>query len=92
MIKHGNFTVTTTAQSVLTNIRDESYRSSSTVVVQNNSAGVIFVGGPGVTTSNFGHKMLTGDSLVLDLERGDVPYLIAASSLVVNLLFLGVNA
>ena len=91
-VRHTNFAVTTTAKTLLENIRDTGLRRVSCVIIQNNSAAPMYVGGSGVTTSTFGYKLNPGDGMVLDLDPDDVPYIIAASSLTANLMYIGVDA
>lgn len=91
-LRHDVLEVGTTAVSVLGSVTDQGYKPSSTVVIQNNGAGSVYVGGAGVTTSDYGHQITSGGALVLDLSRGEVPYVVAASTQDVHLLYLGVDA
>lgn len=57
-----------------------------TGLISNTSAGTVYVGGDDVTTSN-GLAIGSGASFPFALEAGDDLYLIAGSSLVVQVLY-----
>lgn len=50
----------------------------------------VFVGGPGVTTTDYGYKIASGASLPADLGPSDVLYAVAAGTTTVAVLYLGV--
>jgi hypothetical protein len=59
--------------------------------IQNTSAAVIYLGGSDVTTSVYGWALpATSGSLTVELEYGEVLYAIAASSVSLNVLRIGV--
>lgn len=69
-------------------VRSPDARAQS-VLVQAGEADV-FVGGPGVTTADYGHKLAAGASLPADLGPTDVLYAVAAAETTVAVLYLGV--
>jgi hypothetical protein len=56
------------------------------VTVQNTSASTVYLGGVGVTTSAYGHKLIADGVLQLFLTDDDVLYCIAASSVTISVL------
>jgi hypothetical protein len=53
--------------------------SQSSFCLQNVSDADVFLGGSGVTTSAYGHKLAAGESISLDLNYGDGIYAIVAT-------------
>lgn len=91
-VKHASVTVATTATDLTSSIRDDRGFDgvTRTVVVQNKSAGSIFIGGPGVTTSSYGYELPAGSEASFDLTLGDVLYGVAAQATSVTILHMGV--
>lgn len=78
-VNHSTKTVGTTATPLFAVNDNFTQRRRGTFSVQNNSASTVFVGGPGVTTSSFGYKLVAGDSMAFDLGPSDILYAVVAS-------------
>lgn len=87
---HEVVTVGTTATrlNIQENVRSFDAQAQS-VLVQAGAADV-FVGGAGVTTTDYGHKIAAGQSLALDLGPADDLFAVAAAETTVAVLYLGV--
>lgn len=86
-VAHDTVTVGTTAVAI--NLTEASgNRPGQSVLVS--AAGDVFIGGPGVTTADYGFKVADGAPLAADLSGGDVLYAIAAADVEVHVLYLGV--
>lgn len=91
-VKHAQVTVGSTATNLLTIPDMEGYRDvARSVILQNNSAQDIFIGGPTVTTTSFGYKLrANGGELSWDLALSDIPHGVATGSPVLNITHSGV--
>ena len=67
-------------------------KDGQTILVQNPSASVVvYLGGAGVTTTNYGFALGVSSDLSVDLKDGETLYAVVASStLTVNVLRQGV--
>lgn len=87
---HDTITVGTSATQVSI---DETVRSfdakAQSVLVQATDAAV-FLGGPGVTTTDYGYKVDAAGAVALDLGPSDRLYAVAAAETPVHVLYLGV--
>lgn len=92
-VAHSTVNVGTSATS-LTDSHPDRLRAKGDVaraiLVQNTSASTVYVGGAGVTTTDYGVEVAAGDSLGLDLGWGEELYAVAASAVDVHVLHTGV--
>ncbi len=90
-VHHQNLTVGTSATkaSIAEVVRSYDKRAQSCIIT---AAAAVYVGGPGVTTTDYGYKIDAGASLALDLgpDDGDL-YLVAAAPTAAHILYLGVT-
>lgn len=94
-VSHSSVTVSTTATSLLGAVQGaRAGRSNVTAVARTlvlKAAADLFVGGPGVTSSSYGVKVTSGETLSLDLKPGDAVFAVVASGSVAQpVLHLGV--
>jgi len=81
-----NSTVTVTTAQALTTTASTSPVATFTIIIQNIGSGDLFVGGPGVTTTN-GIKVASGSSISLDnLISGETVYAVSSASSTVQTL------
>jgi hypothetical protein len=80
-LSHTLKTLSTTAQIISIAPADEiAYASTLTISVQNtDDTIVVYLGGSGVTSSNYGYKLLPGITFAADLAPDDELYAVAAS-------------
>lgn len=84
---HDTITVGTTAVAI--NLAEGiGKRPGQSVLIS--AAGDVFIGGPGVTTSDYGFKVADGVPLAADLSGADVLWAVAAADTEVHVLYLGV--
>lgn len=90
-IKFATVSVGTTATSLVGGVADESGSTRvRSVLLANQGASSVFVGGSDVTTAA-GYELAAGAEVALDLDAGDVPYGVVASGTVdVGVLHTGV--
>lgn len=90
-VRHAQFTVTSTPQSITTGVVDSSNASGidKSIIIQNSSVFVVYVGGLGVTTSNYGYKIPANGELAMDLLARDVVYVVSSESATISVLYLG---
>lgn len=84
-VKHTILPITTT-QVLLTNWNP--LRSESSLIIKNISAGNVYVGASGVTSSSYGFRMLPEQTLSITLGPYDEIYGISDSSAEVSILVL----
>ena len=95
-IKHASATVAATATDLVTAVADrtghsDAGRTSRTVLVQNNSAVTVYLGGPGVTSTSYGYALAAGAEWAGELQPDDVLFgAVASGTAAVNVLHLGV--
>lgn len=93
-VKHSSVTVGDEAGSLLAGVADEggnNYDVARSVVLTNASGATVYVGGPGVTTTEYGYALASGASLSLDLGLEDIPFaVVATGTATVRVLHLGV--
>jgi hypothetical protein len=93
-VKHETLTVGTTPTALTTNRPDTSgnnYEVARSVVISNEGAVSVFIGGAGVTSTDYGFRLSAGATLAFDLIRSDSPMAVVASgTAVVRVLHLGV--
>lgn len=78
MIRHRAVTVGTTATSLSPLVDDSSGIVS--IAVQNPSGGVtVYLGGPGVTSSDYGYALATGKEIALDVPADKPLYAAVAT-------------
>lgn len=67
-------------------------RDGFTVVVQNPSGGAtVFLGGSGVTTTDYGYSLAAGAEVSVELLKGEALYgVVASGTTTVNVLRIGV--
>lgn len=67
-------------------------RDGFTLIVQNPAGGAsVFLGGPGVTTTDYGYEVVSGGDVGVELLQGEELYAVVASGTVtVNTLRVGV--
>lgn len=86
MIKTRNLTLTTTAEAVLSTDNTPSYASIS---IENTSVlGNAYVGGPDVTTSNYGFKLYPAQTITMEVDQYNAPYICGDSGVTVAILVL----
>lgn len=85
MANHSVKTVSTTA--VL--LSPEPTHSGLDVIIQNNSAGDLYLGSSSVTTSSYGFKLVAGTAMSLRLSGREELYGVASSSININILTVG---
>lgn len=87
-VRHAQQSVTTTATEVAGTdtfeLRDGGGRY---VTVQNTGSVNVFLGGSGVTTSTYGHRLAANDVVQLYLTDNDQLFAIAGSSTTISLLW-----
>jgi hypothetical protein len=89
-VDHDNVTVGTSATSLLSATADSQGNHQRSVLLSEPGA-TMYVGGLGVTTTDYGYKLEAGGELALDLFAGDELYAVVASSTaVVRVLHTGV--
>ena len=77
-LKHAQVTVGTTA-TLLSSA--SAGRDGQSVLVQNPTGGVnVYIGGAGVTTTDYGYLLLAGSAFAIDLQNGEGIYGVVASS------------
>lgn len=80
-VKHATVTVGVAAVSLTAGIADAAGdKYARSVVITNEGAATVFIGGSGVTTADYGHKLATGGVLTIDLGPKDEPFAIAATA------------
>jgi hypothetical protein len=90
-IRHGTVTVGTEATDLTSAIPDTRDFSKHTVLLQNNTGVTVYLGGPGVTTSDFGYALAPGVDYSMDLLDGDVLFgVVDAAPVDVHVLHSGV--
>lgn len=92
-VRHASVPVGTAATDLLTGSPDISgYQDiARSVLLTNTSAVNVFIGGPGVTTTNYGYVLAAGATLGLDLKNDDVPFgVVATGTATVRALHTGV--
>ena len=78
MTTHAIYTL---SSSSATKITPNGIHSGLNVSIQNiNASGYIYVGGEGVTTSNYGFRILTDSAISFELDGNDALYLVASSN------------
>lgn len=87
---HDIVTVGTTATQVSKTETVRSHEAKAQAVLVQAGADDVFLGGPGVTTADYGHKLVAGAALPADLGPTDVLYAVAAAETTVAVLYLGV--
>ena len=67
-------------------------RDGFTVIIQNPTGGAsVFLGGPGVTTSDYGYEVVAGGDVGVELLKDEELYAVVASgTITVNVLRVGV--
>lgn len=78
-VRHATVAVGTTATSLTVGYVTDRDQYGS-VLLTNDGAASVYVGGSDVTTSVYGYELAVGGELALDLDPGDVPYGVAASA------------
>lgn len=78
-IGHAQTTVAATATPLETPSTLWGSRVPVSVVFQNNSTAIMYLGGSSVTTSNYGYKLAVGGEVFIDLGPSDVMYAVVAS-------------
>lgn len=75
--QHNLYTVGTSAVAI-----SESQNSSGTdITIQNvNDAGYIYVGGVGVTSTNYGYRIASNHAISFELDKQDELYIIGSAS------------
>lgn len=88
-IDHERVSVGTTATLVGDAGRD---RDGFTVMIQNPAGGAsVFLGGPGVTTTDYGYEVVAGGDVGVELLKGETLYaVVATGTITVNVLKVGV--
>lgn len=84
-IQHASVSVGTTPTSLTAGVNDttgNNYDTARSVVLTNAGSASVFVGGPTVTTSDYGYELKAGERLALDLLRYDEPFGVVASGTV----------
>jgi hypothetical protein len=92
-IAHSVVSVNVTPTSLTAGVPDRNDRQDieRSIVVQNNSTGDLFLGGPSVSSVAFGMKVPAGASAAFDLVYGDELYAaVAVGSASINVMHLGV--
>lgn len=83
-LDHKQVTVGTTAVAIPAAATARN-RQDRTLILQNNSAVAIYLGGPSVTTTNYGYKLAAAASLEVTLGANDILFgIIAVSTAVLN--------
>ena len=86
-IAHARVSVATTATKLTGTTTDT--RAGQTTLVQNPSAAAasVFLGAAEVTTASYGHELVPGSSLSIDLATGEDLYgVVASGTITVNVL------
>lgn len=90
-VAHSTVTVGTAAVSLIDVNDTAGDKYSRTVLLSNPGTNSVFLGGPDVTTGDFGYELQAGGEVSIDLGVRDVPYAIAAApGESVRVLHLGV--
>lgn len=84
-VRHGIFPITTT-QTILSSWNPN--RSESSLIIKNISAGNVYIGATGVTTNDYGFRLLPEQTLSITLGPYDEIYGISDSSAEVSILVL----
>lgn len=82
-IAHALVNVDTTPVSLTASVADADNPGAAqvrSVILTNVGTASVYVGGPSVTTSNYGFELKTGTQLSIDLGPGDVPYAVGAAA------------
>ena len=62
-------------------VSESTNSSSRDITIQNaNDSGYIYVGGPGVTSSNYGYRLLPNQAISFELDIQDSLYVIGSAS------------
>lgn len=77
-VAHNLVSVTTTATNILAGVTDARGGSRS-VSVQNVSSVTVYLGGQGVTSTNYGFALAAGSSVSYDLDKGERLYAVVAT-------------
>lgn len=84
MLRTRNLTLTSTAQELTI---DDSIDTANTISVQNTDASApVYIGGPSVTSSNYGIKLAAGQIWSADLAPNDQIYAVGTSTVAVLIL------
>jgi hypothetical protein len=86
-IKHATLTIGTTP--VQLDMPEPSGASQSQSMLIS-AEGDVFVGGEGVTTSDYGYKISVGAPLAADMDKNDTLYAVADVDTIVTILYMGV--
>ncbi len=92
-IKHTTVTVGTAAVDLVSSVPDLTDRAviERSLVVSNEGTVDVFLGGPGVSVTDYGLRLAAGGSMTLDLTMRDVLFAVAgAAGQVVRVLHAGV--
>lgn len=92
-VRHSSITTDTTAKRVSAFYPRSAGEGDVTmsILVSNEGAVDVLLGGEGVTSADYGYKVPAGGSITLDLTYNDVLYAVAASgTAVVRVLYSGV--
>lgn len=92
-VRHSSVALSAAAAPLLDGVDDKrGYEGvARSVLVQNDSGVDVFIGGPGVTATDYGYKLIAGAEATFDLTLGDVLYAcIASGAANVHVLHLGV--
>ena len=91
--RHASVTVTTTPKDLLAGAPDISgYQDVARSVLLTNEGDVtVFIGGPAVTSTNYGYTLPAAGVISFDLKNDDVPYgVVASGTAIVRALHAGV--
>jgi len=88
-IAHARISITT-AETLLS--KTAAGKDGQTILIQNPSGGnTVYLGGTGVTSSDYGYILLAGTDMSVDLQNGESFYgIVASSTQTVNVLYQGV--
>lgn len=87
---HDTVTVGTSATLVSVDEVTRSFDAKAQAVLVQAGDADVFVGGPGVTTTDYGYKIAAAGALSLDLGPSDRLFAVAAAPTDVHVLYLGV--
>jgi hypothetical protein len=92
-VQHRTPTVGTTATDITSEVRDAlGYEDvARSMSIQNESGVTVYVGGPGVTSTDYGYAIPAGGEVAFDLRRSDVLFAaVAVGTAQVRVLHTGV--
>jgi hypothetical protein len=92
-VQHRTVTVGTTATDLTSEVRDAlGYEDvARSMSIQNESGVTVYIGGPGVTATDYGYALPASSEVAFDLRRSDVLFAaVAAGTAPIRVLHTGV--